>query len=181
MKKIGFIIVTVLLSSFTSSQKIPASIHSIQVKDINGDVFDFSSLLGKKIMIVNTASKCGLTPQYEMLEALYQKYRSNDFVIVGFPSNDFANQEPGTNAEISEFCTKNFGVSFPLMEKVSVKGKNRAEVYRFLTKKKMNGIENSTVKWNFQKYLLDENGVLVKVIGPTVRPDDSTIINWIEQ
>jgi glutathione peroxidase len=156
------------------------SIHQFTVTDIDGKSFDFKSLKGKKIMVVNTASKCGLTPQYEKLEALYQKYKNSNFVIVGFPANDFMGQEPGTNEEIATFCKKNYGVSFSMMEKISVKGSDIHPVYQFLTEKSKNGLEDNSVQWNFQKYLIDENGYLVKVISPRTSPDDQEITNWLE-
>lgn len=157
------------------------SVHQFKVEDIDGKEFDFSSLKGKRIMIVNTASKCGLTPQYEQLEAIYQKYKDQNFVIIGFPANNFMSQEPGSNEEIATFCQKNFGVSFPMMAKISVKGKDMAPIYEFLTKKEFNGLEDNKVKWNFQKYLINEEGVLEKVIEPTTKPDDAEIIQWIEK
>lgn len=176
-----FLIMLSLLTLSISTEKTKSSIHQFKVKDIEGKEFDFSTLKGKKIMVVNTASECGLTPQYEQLEAIYKKYKDNNFVIIGFPANNFGAQEPGTNAEIATFCTKNYGVTFPMMEKVSVKGKDMCEVYQFLTEKSKNGLENSSVKWNFQKYLLDKDGILVKVIPPTTKPDDASIIEWIEK
>lgn len=156
------------------------SIHEFKVENINGEEFDFSSLKGKKIMVVNTASKCGLTPQYEKLEALYQKYKNDNFIIIGFPSNDFMGQEPGSNEEIIAFCKKNYGVSFPMMSKVKVKGNDKCDIYSFLTSKSQNGLEDNKVQWNFQKYLLDENGFLVKVLSPRTLPDDPQISSWIE-
>jgi glutathione peroxidase len=156
------------------------SIHQFTVTDIDGKSFDFKSLKGKKIMVVNTASKCGLTPQYEKLEALYQKYKNSNFVIVGFPANNFMSQEPGTNEEIATFCKKNYGVSFPMMEKISVKGSEIHPIYEFLTEKAKNGLEDNSVQWNFQKYLIDENGYLVKVVSPRTSPDDQEIVSWIE-
>ena len=156
------------------------SIHEFKVENINGEEFDFSSLNGKKIMVVNTASKCGLTPQYEKLEALYQKYKNDNFIIIGFPSNDFMGQEPGSNEEIIAFCKKNYGVSFPMMSKVKVKGNDKCDIYSFLTSKSQNGLEDNKVQWNFQKYLLDENGFLVKVLSPRTLPDDPQISRWIE-
>lgn len=131
-------------------------------------------------MIVNTASKCGLTPQYEKLESLYQQYKDQNFVIIGFPANNFMWQEPGTNDEIQAFCQKNYGVSFPMMAKISVKGKNQHPLYAFLTQKAKNGVVDSSVKWNFQKYLIDENGVLVDVIAPRTQPDDIKVLTWIK-
>jgi len=156
------------------------SIHSFKVTDIEGKTFDFSSLKGKKIMVVNTASKCGLTPQYEQLEAVYSKYKVQGFVIVGFPANNFMSQEPGSDKEIASFCVKNYGVNFPMMSKISVKGKDMHPLYKFLTEKSQNGLEDNSVKWNFQKYLLDENGYLIRVIPPTTLPDDPSIISWIK-
>jgi glutathione peroxidase len=165
----------------SSSMNTPKeSIHQFTVTDIDGKSFDFKSLKGKKIMVVNTASKCGLTPQYEKLEALYQKYKNSNFVIVGFPANDFMGQEPGTNEEIATFCKKNYGVSFSMMEKISVKGSDIHPVYQFLTEKSKNGLEDNSVQWNFQKYLIDENGYLVKVVSPRTSPDDQEITSWLE-
>jgi len=130
-------------------------------------------------MVVNTASKCGLTPQYKELEELYTQYKNLNFVILGFPANDFMAQEPGSNKEIAEFCTKNYGVSFPMMAKISVKGKDMHPVYKFLTQRLENGLEDNEVKWNFQKYLIDENGYLEYVISPTTMPNDPQIISWL--
>ena len=131
-------------------------------------------------MVVNTASECGLTPQYKDLEAIYEKYKDNNFVIVGFPANNFGSQEPGTDKEIATFCEKNYGVSFPMMAKISVKGDDMHEVYKFLTQKSKNGLEDSEVQWNFQKYLINEKGELEKVIAPRTLPTDDSVIKWIE-
>jgi glutathione peroxidase len=157
------------------------SIHQFTVQNIEGKDFSFSSLKGKKIMVVNTASKCGLTPQYEQLEGLYEQFKDSNFVIIGFPANNFMSQEPGTNEEIVEFCQKNYGVSFPMMSKISVKGSDMHEVYKFLTEKSLNGLEDSSVKWNFQKYLLNEEGKLEKVIDHRTLPNDPEIIKWIRE
>ena len=119
--------------------------------------------------MVNTASKCGLTPQYEGLEELYEKYKDN-LVIIGFPANNFLFQEPGSNEEIASFCQKNYGVSFPIPAKISVKGKDQAAIYTWLTQKRYNNFQDSKVKWNFQKYLLDENGHLIAVFAPSTLP-----------
>jgi len=156
------------------------NLNNYQVTDINGEVISFKEFSGKKILIVNTASKCGFTPQYKELEALYQKYKDEKFVIIGFPCNDFGGQEPGTNKQIADFCTKNYGVSFPMMGKVSVKGKDMSELYQFLTQSAINGVMDSEVKWNFQKYLINENGELVAVLDSKVAPMDKKITNWIE-
>jgi glutathione peroxidase len=167
---------SLLISGVLFSQ----TIYDYKVEDINGKSFDLSSLKGKKVMIVNTASKCGLTPQYEQLEELYKKYKDQNFVIVGFPANNFMKQEPGTNDEIESFCQKNYGVTFPMMSKISVKGNDMDPLYKFLTTKSLNKLEDNDVKWNFQKYLIDEKGNLVKVISPSTSPTDKDIIKWIE-
>ena len=163
-----------------NSNMVKETIYQFKVTDLSGEAFDFSTLEGKKIMIVNTASECGLTPQYKDLEAIYEKYKDKNFVIVGFPANNFASQEPGTNEEIAAFCEKNYGVSFPMMEKISVKGDDMHAVYKFLTQKSKNGLEDSEVQWNFQKYLINEKGELEKVISPRTLPTDDSIIKWIE-
>lgn len=156
------------------------TIYQFKVKDISGNEFDLSSLKGKKVMIVNTASECGLTPQYKQLEELYETFKNKDFVIIGFPANNFGAQEPGSNEQIASFCSKNYGVTFPMMSKISVKGADMHPLYHFLTEKSKNGLQDSEVKWNFQKYLIDEKGSLVKVIEPTVIPIDDSIVNWIK-
>ena len=156
------------------------TIYQFKVEDLSGNTFDFSTLKGKKILVVNTASECGLTPQYEQLQAIYEKYKDKNFVIVGFPANNFGAQEPGTNQEIATFCQQNFGVSFPMMAKISVKGGDMHSVYQFLTQKDKNGLQDSEVQWNFQKYLINENGELAKVVSPRTLPTDAEITNWIE-
>lgn len=156
------------------------TIYQFKVVDLSGKIFDFASLEGKKVMIVNTASKCGLTPQYKDLEAIYKEYKDKGFVIVGFPANNFASQEPGTNEEIAAFCQMNYGVTFPMMDKVSVKGDDMCAVYQFLTQKSKNGLQDSQVEWNFQKYLINKKGELEKVISPKIVPTDASIINWIK-
>ncbi len=164
----------------TSTATNVGSIYPFKVKDINGVEFDFATLKGKKVMIVNTASQCGLTPQYEQLQALYAEFKDSNFVIIGFPCNDFMGQEPGNNEEISTFCKKNYGVEFQMMDKISVQGKDQAPIYSYLTKKSLNGYSDNKVQWNFQKYLIDENGKLVNVIHPRVLPNDPSIVKWIK-
>jgi glutathione peroxidase len=131
-------------------------------------------------MVVNTASKCGLTPQYASLEKLYEDYKDKNFVIIGFPANNFKAQEPGTNAEIMEFCTKNYGVTFPMMSKISVLGDDMDPLYKWLTSKAENGKLDAPVQWNFQKFLINEKGELADVALPKVLPNDQKIIDWIE-
>jgi glutathione peroxidase len=156
-----------------------SSFYDFTVKDINGNNFSFSSLKGKKVMVVNTASKCGFTPQYADLENLYKNYNSQNFVIIGFPANNFLNQEPGSDKEIQDYCKKNYGVTFPMMSKISVKGKDMAPLYKWLTSKSLNGVEDSEVKWNFQKYLVDENGKLFAVIYTKDKPDSPEVLDWL--
>lgn len=164
----------------TTTPMAKETIYQFKVEDLSGDTFDFSTLKGKKILVVNTASECGLTPQYEQLQAIYEKYKDKNFVIVGFPANNFGAQEPGSNSEIATFCQQNYGVSFPMMAKISVKGGDMHPVYQFLTQKAKNGLQDSEVQWNFQKYLINENGELAKVVSPRTLPTDAEITNWIE-
>ena len=171
------ILAATLLAMSTFIGTDPKSIHQFKVKTLEGQDFDFASLKGKKIMVVNTASECGYTPQYKGLEELYQKYKDKNFVIIGFPCNDFGGQEPGGASEIRIFCTKNYGVTFPLMEKVSV---TTAPIYLWLKDKEKNGVADSKVSWNFNKYLVDESGHLVKHLGSNIKPESEEITKWIE-
>ena len=180
MKHSIFILSILCSVTLLNAQTTKQSIHQFKVTDLYGEPFDFSTLKGKKIMVVNTASKCGLTPQYKQLQEIYETYKDSNFVIVGFPANNFMSQEPGDNEEIASFCEKNYGVTFPMMSKISVKGDDMHEVYQFLTQEAKNGVEDSNVSWNFQKYLLDENGYFVKVISPRTLPNNEEIIQWIE-
>ena len=156
----------------------PSGFYDFKVKTLEGGDFDFSSLKGKKVMIVNTASKCGNTPQYKDIEEMYEKYQG-DLVIIGFPANNFGGQEPGSALEIRKFCTENYGVTFPMMAKISVKGDDMAPLYRWLTSKEKNGVMDSEVKWNFQKYLIDENGKLVDVVNPKDMVTSEKVTAWI--
>jgi len=174
------LLIPVLLILSTSQIYAQASFYDFTVKDINGEDFSLAQLKGKKVLIVNTASKCGFTPQYEGLEKLYKKYGSEDFMIIGFPANNFARQEPGTNEEIAEFCSLNYGVTFPMMSKISVKGDDIHPLYAWLTSEEINGVEDSKVKWNFQKYLIDEKGSLIGHLGPKQKPDSEEILSFIE-
>lgn len=177
-------ILTILLSSIIGQKEIQdttmTTFHSFKVQKIDNKEFDLSELKGKKVMVVNTASECGLTPQYAQLEELYETYKGKNFIIIGFPANNFGSQEPGSNEEIATFCSKNYGVTFPMMAKISVNGDDMHPVYKWLTKKSQNGVLDSEVKWNFQKYLIDEKGNLIKKIAPTENPISEEIINWIE-
>ncbi len=154
--------------------------YGFTVEDINGKEFSMESLKGKKVMVVNVASKCGLTPQYEQLQAVYEKYGGDDFEIVAFPANNFMGQEPGTNEEIKTFCSTNYGVTFPMMTKISVNGDDIHPIYQWLTQKDKNGVLDTEIQWNFQKFLIDEEGNLIKTFSPRTKPDDDEIIEWIE-
>ena len=162
------------------STDIEKNIYQFKVLDIRGNEFDLATLKGKKVMIVNTASKCGLTPQYKSLQKLYDLYKEDNFTIIGFPSNNFLWQEPGSNDKIAEFCEINYGVTFPMMSKINVKGRKVHPLYEFLTQKSKNGVMDSKIKWNFQKYLIDEKGRLAKVILPKQHPLSKGITEWIE-
>lgn len=167
-------------SIFQNNGGQKTSIHQFKAKDINGNEVDFSKFKGKKLLIVNTASECGFTPQYKDLEALYQKYKDKNFLIIAFPCNDFGGQEPGDAEQIKTFCQKNYGVSFLIMEKISIKGDNPHPIYQYLTQKEKNGVMSSKVMWNFQKYLIDENGYLVNYYYSNTNPLSEKITNWIE-
>jgi len=155
------------------------SFYNFTVYDVDSNKFELSQLKGKKVLIVNVASKCMYTKQYPNLEKLYQTYKDSNFVIIGFPANNFLKQEPGTNDEIKEFCTLNYGVTFPIMAKISVKGKDIHPLYKWLTSKEQNGVENSKVKWNFQKYMINEDGSLYGYVKPGKKPFTEKIIDWI--
>ncbi len=172
--------ILLILTSLTVFSQSGTNFHSFTTKTIDGKDFNLSSLKGKKVLVVNTASKCGLTPQYKKLEELYKKYGGDKFTIIGFPANNFLKQEPGTDKEIEEFCTKNYGVTFQMMSKISVKGDDIDPIYKWLTTKAQNGVMDADVSWNFQKFMIDENGNLVDIVPPKKSPDDEKIIKWIE-
>jgi glutathione peroxidase len=155
------------------------SIHSFQVESLEGGTINLSDFKGKKILIVNTASECGYTPQYKELQQLYDAYREK-LVVIGFPCNDFGQQEPGDNAAIKSFCTKNYGVTFPLAAKTTVKGSSIAPIYAFLTRKVNNGVMDAEINWNFNKFLLDENGLLLQKFGSSVKPMSQEITSLLQ-
>ena len=179
LKKTLITLLSIMTITLNSQTSVDNSIHQFKVADIYGNIFDFSQLKGKKVMIVNTASKCGLTYQYEALQKLYSQYKDLNFVIVGFPSNDFLWQEPGSNDEIIDFCEQNYGVTFPMMSKITVKGTKKHPIYQFLTQKSKNNFKDSRVTWNFQKYLVNKQGRVEKIISPRTRPDSEEIVSWI--
>lgn len=174
-----FILIALVFMSIQGFSQ--TSFYDFVVKDIDGNDFALSQLEGKKVMVVNTASKCGFTPQYEGLEKLYKEFGGENFVIIGFPANNFLRQEPGSDEEIKEFCSLNYGVTFPMMSKISVKGKDMHALYQWLTKKELNGIKDSKVSWNFKKYLIGKDGKLEKVVSPKTKPYASEIVDWIKE
>lgn len=174
---LNFAILSFLLVQNSGAQ---TTFHDFTVLDIDGDEFDLAQFRGKKVLVVNTASKCGLTYQYRDLEKLYRKYGDENFAIIGFPSNDFAQQEPGTNDEIAAFCRTNYDISFPMMSKIVVKGSNMHPLYKWLTDSSENGVEDSRVAWNFQKYMINEDGSLAGHVPPRKKPNCREIISWLK-
>lgn len=174
-----YLLIMVLALFGCKSNGQAKSIHEFKVESLSGDTINFSDFKGKKILVVNTASECGFTPQYEELEKLYQAYKDK-LVIVGFPANNFGGQEPGSNHEIATFCQKNYGVTFPMAAKVSVKGDDIAPIYKFLTDKKENGVKNTTILWNFTKILLNEKGEVIDSFVSTTKPMSDSITKHLK-
>jgi len=177
MKK-RLITITALIALIIAPALSQKSIYDFTVETIDGQQLSLADLQGKKVMIVNTASKCGHTPQYKDLELLNKAYKQK-LVIIGFPANNFMNQEPLNNKEIKEFCDSKYGVTFPMMSKISVKGDDMHPLYKWLTSKSANGVLDSEVAWNFQKYLIDENGNLVGFFKPAVKPLSDEVVMWV--
>jgi len=181
MKTYTMIITLLFASAYANAQtNVNKTFYDFTVSTIDGQEYPLSQLKGKKVLVVNTASKCGYTPQYEDLEKLYEKYGGDKFTIIGFPANNFMSQEPGTNEEIKQFCSSKYGVTFPMMSKISVKGDDIAPVYAWLTQKSENGVMDAPVKWNFQKFMIDENGTLVGMAKPGDDPFSEAIVQFIE-
>lgn len=166
------------LSMASIDQQSEQQFHDFSTETLNGGTFNFKDLSGKRVLIVNTASECGYTPQYEQLQELYDEYGGEDFTIIGFPSNDFGNQEPGSNEEIAAFCKKNFGVSFPMMAKTPVTGEDKHAVYQWLTDKERNGRKSVEVQWNFNKFLISAEGEWVAYYPSSTSPLDEKIIDF---
>lgn len=179
MRKLFILLLIVMNTAIINAQK-KGNLYQFKVNDIDGKAYNLAELKGKKVLIVNVASQCGFTPQYKELEELYKEYGGSKFIIIGFPANNFGSQEPGTNAEIKEFCSKNYGVTFPVMSKISVKGKDIDPLYTWLTNKSENGVMDAEVKWNFQKFMIDENGQFVDMVSPKTSPKSDKIITWIK-
>ena len=183
MKKTGIFtgLLLLLMCSVAMTDKTEKTLYAFEANSLDGKKIDFSSLKGKKVLIVNVASECGYTPQYKDLQALWNKYgATGKFAILGFPCNQFGGQEPGSAAEIQQFCTANYGVTFQMMEKIDVKGEKQHPLYKWLTLKTENGKEDSEVKWNFAKYMIDENGNLHGHLAHGESPLSEKIIKWIE-
>lgn len=162
-------------------QENPKTIYQFTMNDIDGNPVSLSDYKGKVVLIVNVASKCGYTPQYEGMETFYKENKDKGIVILAFPANNFLYQEPGTDAEIKEFCDKKYGVTFPVFSKISVKGKDQAPLYKFLTVKEENGVMDSSVKWNFQKYLIDRDGRLVTFFAPGTKVTDPEVADALKK
>lgn len=175
------IAILMLASCGTEAKGEPVNILRHVMKDIEGNDVNLSDYLGKVVFIVNVASKCGFTDQYAALEALYKKYKDRGFVILGFPSNDFLRQEPGTDQEIKAFCTLTYGVSFPMFSKIAVTGKNKAPLYKDLTGKETNPNFSGGIKWNFAKFLIGKDGTVIDRFAPTTKPDADKVIAAIEK
>lgn len=167
------------VSQQKTAENMGKTIYDFKVESLDGGEINFADFKGKKILIVNTASECGFTPQYADLEKVYQQYKDK-VVIIGFPANNFGGQEPGTNAEIGAFCQKNYGVTFPMAAKVSVKGDDTAPIFKYLTEKELNGVKNTAILWNFTKFLLDENGKLIDTFISTTKPTDDAIVKYFK-
>ena len=175
------LIISLIMATFSlNAQTDKKNLYDFKVTDIDGNEFDMSTLKGKKVMVVNVASNCGFTPQYKDLQSLYEIYKDHNFVVIGFPANNFKGQEPGTNSEIKQFCTENYGVTFPMMSKISVKGEDQAPIYQWLTSKSLNGKIDQEVIWNFQKFLIDEKGNVVDVLMPKDSPLSKEVTDWIK-
>lgn len=179
MKYLLFITALFVTISCKTQQSIAKmNLYKIKISTLQGKKLDLSNFKGKKILFVNVASKCGFTPQYKGLQKLYDKNKDK-LVIIGVPCNQFGKQENGTSAEIQEFCQVNYGVTFPITEKIEVKGDNQHPLYQFLTKKENNGKKNSSVKWNFQKYLIDENGNFIDYWYSITKPNSKKISKYL--
>jgi len=175
IKALSMMFVMLLLVMASNAQDL-RSIYNIQTTDINGKSFDMESLKGKKVLIVNTATQCSLHPQFEQLEKLYEEYKDKNFVIVAVPSNDFGNKEPGSNTEIKNYVETNYHVSFPVLEKT---GLNDNPIYQYLTEKELNGTADSKVTWNFQKYMINEDGSIAGVVEPSEDPYSDKVLDWL--
>ena len=175
--KLKLLIIAILLSFQVIGQK--KTLYDFKATAIDGTEFDFSKLKGKKVLIVNIATECSLAPQLEKLQELYEEFGGDDFEIIAFPCNDFGKQEPGENEEINEVCTSKYAISFPLMEKITIKGDNMHPIYKWLTSSEENGVLESKVTWNYQKFIIDESGQVVDSFSPISSPKSNRIMEWL--
>ena len=175
--KIYILVLSLMFSGQIVAQK--KTLHDFRAITIDGKEFDFSTLKGKKVLIVNTASECSLAPQFKKLQELYEEYGGDDFEIIAFPCNDFGKQEPGNNQEINDVCAKKYAVTFQMMEKIKIKGNNPHPIYKWLTSSKENGTLEAKVTWNYQKFLVDENGQVVDALSPISSPKSNRILEWL--
>ncbi len=180
MQKTHLIVFLILLLSAPAAAQ-HKTLYDFTAHTIDGELFDFSNLRGKKVLIVNTASECSLSPQIKKLQQLYEEYGGDDFEIIAFPCNDFGNQEPGTNEQIKNYCSEKYSISFTLMEKISIRGENMHPVYQWLTNSAENGVLDGKVIWNFQKFLIDENGQPIDFLSPITSPQNRRIIEWLQE
>ena len=181
MRKLSFLAILCLVLGFAATaQAAPKSIYDFTLKSIDGQPTPLSEYHGKVLLLVNVASRCGFTPQYTALESIYEKYKDQGFVILGFPANNFGAQEPGTNAEIKTFCSSKYNVTFPMYGKVSVKGDDQTPLYHYLTKD-ANPSLTGDIKWNFTKFLVDRSGHVVNRFEPATKPDSPEVTSAIEK
>lgn len=171
--------ITLIISVQLSGQT--KNLHQFTATTITGEVFDFALLKGKKVLIVNTASECALTPQFKKLQELYEEYGGQDFEIIGFPCNDFGKQDPADNEKIYELCTTKYRVTFQMMAKISIKGEAEHPIYKWLTSSDENGIIDAKVTWNFQKFMVDENGEIIDFIPPIKSAKSDRVIDWLNE
>jgi glutathione peroxidase len=177
LKRLCTLVCFLIFTQLVFAQK---TLHDFSARTITGEILDFSTFKGKKVLIVNTATECSLTPQFRKMQELYEEYGGDDFEIVAFPCNDFGSQEPGTNEQINEFCTKKYNVSFTLMEKILIKD-DMHPIYKWLTSSEENGTLDAKVIWNFQKFLVDEEGHVVESLSPITGVQNRRIIEWLQE
>jgi len=181
IRHIAGLALAVVMLSITVTYAVAGSVLDFTMKDIRGNDVPLSTYRGKVVLIVNVASKCGMTPQYEGLQSLYEKYGDQGFVILGFPANNFAGQEPGTNEEIQQFCRVNYGVTFPMFGKISVKGDDQDPLYAFLTGEKTNPSYSGEIPWNFTKFLIGRDGAVIGRFNPKTVPESEEIVQAVEK
>lgn len=176
-----FLLLSLFAFSNLNAQSMDQTIYQFEMTSIDGKPVSLKDYEGKVVLIVNVASKCGLTPQYEDLESLYRQYQDQGLVVLGFPANNFLGQEPGSDEQIQSFCTSNYGVEFPMFSKISVKGKDKHPLYQFLTTQEKNGVYDGEIKWNFHKFLIGRDGKVIRSIDPRTRVVEPEVLREIQQ